>query len=229
MGLLQVLEEMNDGGSDPVAAFSHAAAAVLTRRVPIIFSSGSRRIALAIRLDSACKWLQSSLIMPSLPFRLIAVFAFLAMAGAADAQWFKRSSPTPQARYGQPMQVRPGQPMQLQPQRPASQLIQRQPPLKINQKVLNQCTPDNVHVIVSIPKQRALLMLDEQVAADSPISSGKKGHSTPTGKFTILEKDPNHHSTIYGDFCDSQGQVIRPASAPTSTPHRVERISSALK
>ena len=132
------------------------------------------------------------------------------MAVAADAQWFKRSSPTPQGRPGQPMmQARPGQPIQLQPQRPASQLIQRQPPLKINQKILNQCTPDNVHVVVSIPKQRALLMLDEQIAADSPISSGKKGHSTPTGKFTILEKDPNHHSTIYGDFCDSQGRVVR--------------------
>ncbi len=32
-GLLQVLEQMNDGNSDSVEAFSHAAAAVLTRRV----------------------------------------------------------------------------------------------------------------------------------------------------------------------------------------------------
>lgn len=32
-GLLQVLEQMNDADSDPLAAFSHAAATVLTRRV----------------------------------------------------------------------------------------------------------------------------------------------------------------------------------------------------
>jgi lipoprotein-anchoring transpeptidase ErfK/SrfK len=139
--------------------------------------------------------------MPSLPFRSIAVFALLAMAVAADGQFFKRSSPPPQAR--------PGQPMQIQPQRPAAQLIQRQPPVKINQSVLSRCTPDNVHVVVSIPKQRAFLMLDEQIAAESPISSGKKGHSTPTGKFTVLEKDPNHHSSIYGDFRDSQGRIVR--------------------
>lgn len=139
--------------------------------------------------------------MPSLSFRFIAVFALLAMAMAADAQFFKRSSPTPQAR--------PGQPMFFQPQRPAAQLIQRQPPLKVNQSVLKRCTPDNVHVVVSIPKQRAFLMLEEEIAADSPISSGKRGHSTPTGQFSVLEKDPNHHSTIYGDFCDSSGRVVR--------------------
>jgi lipoprotein-anchoring transpeptidase ErfK/SrfK len=139
--------------------------------------------------------------MPSLSFRSIALFVLFGMAVAADAQFFKRASPTPQARFGQPMQ--------LQPQRPAAQLIQRQPPVKINQSVLNRCTPDNVHVVVSIPKQRAFLMLEEQIAVESPISSGKRGHSTPTGKFSVLEKDPNHHSTIYGDFRDSAGRVVR--------------------
>ena len=31
----------------------------------------------------------------------------------------------------------------------------------------------------------------------STISSGKEGHDTPTGVFTILQKDRNHHSNIY--------------------------------
>src|SRR6266487_4728736 len=60
-----------------------------------------------------------------------------------------------------------------QPMRKASELISRQPPLKVNQSLLKQATPDNVHVVVSLPKQRAYLMIGEQIVADSPISSGK--------------------------------------------------------
>jgi lipoprotein-anchoring transpeptidase ErfK/SrfK len=44
---------------------------------------------------------------------------------------------------------------------------------------------------------------------DSPISSGKRGHTSPTGHLSVLEKDPNHHSSLYGDFVDSSGRVVR--------------------
>jgi lipoprotein-anchoring transpeptidase ErfK/SrfK len=107
--------------------------------------------------------------------------------------------------------------------RSASSYISRQEPLKVNQSVLNQATPDNVHVRVSLPKQRAYLMVGEQIAADSPISSGRAGHSTPTGHFSVLEKDPDHRSSIYGDFVDKSGRVVRAGisakidSAPSGT------------
>jgi lipoprotein-anchoring transpeptidase ErfK/SrfK len=110
-----------------------------------------------------------------------------------------------------------------QPMRKASAYISRQPPLKVNQSLLRQATPDNVHVVVSLPKQRAYLMIGEQIVADSPISSGKPGHSTPTGNFSVLEKDPDHRSTIYGDYVDSSGRVVRAGisakidSAPSGT------------
>jgi lipoprotein-anchoring transpeptidase ErfK/SrfK len=93
--------------------------------------------------------------------------------------------------------------------RKSSDLIRKQEPIKINQALLKQTTPDQVRVIVSIPKQRAYLILNDQIVIDSPISSGKRGHSTPTGHFTVLEKDPNHHSTLYGDFVDNRGRVVR--------------------
>ena len=107
--------------------------------------------------------------------------------------------------------------------RGASAYISRQAPLKVNQSVLSQATSDNVHVRVSIPKQRAYLMVGEQIAADSPISSGKAGHSTPQGHFSVLEKDPDHRSSIYGDFVDGSGRVVRAGisakadSAPSGT------------
>jgi len=114
-------------------------------------------------------------------------------------------------------------PPPIQPLRKASDLIHKQDPIKINQALLKQTTPDEVHIVVSIPKQRAYLMLSEQIVIDSPISSGKRGHSSPTGHFPVLEKDPNHHSTLYGDFRDSSGRVVRAGvsaridSAPSGT------------
>jgi lipoprotein-anchoring transpeptidase ErfK/SrfK len=89
--------------------------------------------------------------------------------------------------------------------------------------VLKQATPDSVRIVVSIPKQRAWLMVGEEIAADGPISSGKRGHSSPTGHFTVMEKDPNHHSTLYGDYVDSSGRTVRAGvsaqidSAPSGT------------
>lgn len=107
--------------------------------------------------------------------------------------------------------------------RKPAQLISRQPPMKVNQNVLKQCTPDNTRIVVSIPKQRAYLMLGDQIAIDAPISSGKRGHETPTGNFNVKEKDPDHHSSLYGDFVDSQGRIVRAGvsaqidSAPSGT------------
>ena len=114
-------------------------------------------------------------------------------------------------------------PTPLPKMRGASAYISRQEPLKVNQSVLKQATPDNVHVRVSIPRQRAYLMVGEQIAADSPISSGKAGHSTPQGHFSVLEKDPDHRSSIYGDFVDGSGRTVRSGisakidSAPSGT------------
>lgn len=95
--------------------------------------------------------------------------------------------------------------------------------MKVNQSLLKQATRDNTHIVVSIPKQRAYLMIGDKIVADAPVSSGKRGHSTPSGHFSVLEKDPNHHSSLYGDFVDSRGRVVRAGvsaridSAPSGT------------
>ena len=124
--------------------------------------------------------------------------------------------------YAASGQIRSG-PTQPQPLRKASQLIQRQEPIKINHSLMTQATPDSVHVVVSLPKQRAYLMIGEQIVIDSPISSGKRGHTSPTGHLPVLEKDPNHHSSLYGDFVDGSGRIVRAGvsaridSAPSGT------------
>lgn len=104
-----------------------------------------------------------------------------------------------------------------------SDLIHKQEPMKVNQKLLGQATPDNTHIVVSIPKQRAYLMVGEEIVADAPVSSGKRGHESPRGHMRVLEKDPNHHSSLYGDFVDHSGRTVRAGvsaradSAPSGT------------
>ena len=104
-----------------------------------------------------------------------------------------------------------------------AELIRKQEPMKVNQNLLKQTTADNTHIVVSIPKQRAYLMMGENIVADAPISSGKRGHTTPNGHFNIMEKDPNHHSSLYGDFVDHSGRIVRAGisahidSAPSGT------------
>jgi lipoprotein-anchoring transpeptidase ErfK/SrfK len=97
----------------------------------------------------------------------------------------------------------------LQPMKSAVDLIKKQAPLRVDQVLLAKTSTDDVHLIVSLGKQRAYLMVGEQIVIDSPISSGKLGHTSPGGSMRILEKDPNHHSSLYGDFVDSSGRIVR--------------------
>jgi len=56
-----------------------------------------------------------------------------------------------------------------------------------------------VAIIVSIPDQRVYVYRNGIRIAVSTCSTGKPGHDTPTGVFTILQKDKNHHSSTYND------------------------------
>jgi len=49
--------------------------------------------------------------------------------------------------------------------------------------LLRQATPDNVHVIVSLPKQRAYLMIGEQSWPTSDLFG--KPHGTPSGNLSV--------------------------------------------
>src|SRR5438105_4439124 len=106
----------------------------------------------------------------------ITLLAAVALAGLAKAQLFGPKMKKP------------------------ADLIRKQEPMKVNQNLLKQTTAENIHIVVSIPKQRAYLMMGEEIVADAPVSSGKRGHESPRGHMRVLEKDPNHHSSLYGNF-----------------------------
>jgi hypothetical protein len=52
-------------------------------------------------------------------------------------------------------------------------------------------------MIVSLPEQLAYVYRNGVVIGVATVSTGKKGHETPTGVFTILQKHADHYSSIY--------------------------------
>lgn len=52
-------------------------------------------------------------------------------------------------------------------------------------------------LIVNIATQRALLFRNGVPIGASTVSTGRPGHSTPTGIFTILQKQVEHYSSLY--------------------------------
>ena len=104
-----------------------------------------------------------------------------------------------------------------------SALIGRQPKPVVNKDLASAINSENSHAVVSLSKQRLYLMTGDQIYIDSPISSGKRGHSTPTGSFNIMQKHADHRSSIYGSFVDRKGRTVRSGisskidSAPSGT------------
>ena len=56
-----------------------------------------------------------------------------------------------------------------------------------------------VEIVVSIPLQRAYVYRGEVLIGVTTVSTGKPGHSTPTGRFDILEKRARHFSNLYNN------------------------------
>ena len=99
----------------------------------------------------------------------------LASAGPASAQGAKVSSAVELARQAD--NLKPGQWVWAPQVAPVGPII----------------------VYVDLDRQLATVYRNGLRIGVSTISSGKEGHETPTGVFTILQKDKNHHSSTYNN------------------------------
>jgi lipoprotein-anchoring transpeptidase ErfK/SrfK len=52
-------------------------------------------------------------------------------------------------------------------------------------------------VLVSLPQQKVYVFEGSELVATSPVSTGKRGHETPAGRFRILQKKVHHRSSKY--------------------------------
>jgi hypothetical protein len=57
---------------------------------------------------------------------------------------------------------------------------------------------------ISLGEQKAFFYKGEQLVGVSMISTGREGFDTPTGRYSIVQKNKDHVSSIYGDYVDAQ-------------------------
>jgi lipoprotein-anchoring transpeptidase ErfK/SrfK len=64
-------------------------------------------------------------------------------------------------------------------------------------------------IVVSLRAQEAYLYRGGHKTASSRISSGREGYRTPVGRFQVIRKDEEHRSSVYGDYVDGNGHVVK--------------------
>ncbi len=63
-------------------------------------------------------------------------------------------------------------------------------------------------IVINLSEQRAYFLKSGTVVGMTPISSGREGYLTPTGSFSIIQKNRHHVSNLYGDYVDHAGNVV---------------------
>ncbi|HEY0085828.1 MAG TPA: L,D-transpeptidase family protein [Allosphingosinicella sp.] len=85
------------------------------------------------------------------------------------------------------------------PEPPAPTAAPPPPPPPPEPPTPDEALASGVLIVVSIPSQRLYVFRDGDLWDSSKVSTGKRGHATPTGTFPILQKKVDHRSTLYDD------------------------------
>ena len=71
---------------------------------------------------------------------------------------------------------------------------------------------------ISLREQRAYFYKSGVLVGVSQLSTGSEGLNTPSGRFSVIQKDINHASNLFGDYVDSAGNVVVPNIDVTKDP-----------
>lgn len=75
---------------------------------------------------------------------------------------------------------------------------------------INEYAPKNSRVEILLREQRGRLYINDKIAMDFPVCSGRVGgHETPKGRFRITEKKRQHRSSLYGSFVGAGGDTVK--------------------
>jgi len=66
----------------------------------------------------------------------------------------------------------------------------------------------SARVRIDLGEQRAYFFKGDQLAGVARVSTGRPGYRTPSGSFSVLSKDVDHVSGLYGSFVDADGRVV---------------------
>ncbi|NNC89224.1 MAG: L,D-transpeptidase [Akkermansiaceae bacterium] len=78
---------------------------------------------------------------------------------------------------------------------------------------------ERLRVKIDLSDQTASFYRGSRKVGQSRVATGKAGHRTPTGSFTISEKVAGKRSTLYGRIYDRHGNVV--VSDADTRKHRV--------
>ncbi|HRJ11045.1 MAG TPA: L,D-transpeptidase family protein, partial [Prosthecobacter sp.] len=62
---------------------------------------------------------------------------------------------------------------------------------------------------ISLGEQKISYFKGGELVGQSPMSSGREGYKTVVGTFFISEKDEDHKSSLYGNYVDETGLVLK--------------------
>jgi hypothetical protein len=84
---------------------------------------------------------------------------------------------------------------------------------------------------IDLTNQRVYLLEHGRVVLNSPISSGRPGHETPTGTFRVTDKDLGHASSFYGFFGNpATKQIVVPdADIDMKVPSGLEFVRAPMR
>lgn len=82
--------------------------------------------------------------------------------------------------------------------------------------LMARASAENCSIEIALSEQRGLLIVDGGIAMDFPVATGKKSHPTPAGSYTIMGKQKDYGSNLYGKITDATGAVLV-ADADTRT------------
>jgi lipoprotein-anchoring transpeptidase ErfK/SrfK len=69
--------------------------------------------------------------------------------------------------------------------------------------------PGSPKIVVRVGEQRAYFYKGKRVVGESTVSTGKPGFSTPPGRYSVISKSRDHISTLFGDYVDDAGNVVK--------------------
>jgi lipoprotein-anchoring transpeptidase ErfK/SrfK len=64
-------------------------------------------------------------------------------------------------------------------------------------------------IVVRIGEQKAYFYKGRELVGESTVSTGKPGFSTPPGSYQVVSKSEDHVSTVFGDYIDDYGNIVR--------------------
>lgn len=114
----------------------------------------------------------SSILVPVVPMPLQAQYYYDGWSGAGYAQPRARARPKVRPKVRSEKRLRPVEAAQRKPEGP-------------------------LFAVVSLSEQKISIHDSSGLIARSPVSTGKTGHRTPTGIFSIIQKNRWHRSNIY--------------------------------